>query len=155
MRIVIRVFLGLTATAVVVIAATVAIPAFSSPRDPRGLGQEWLAWSPGERSAYIYGYLDGYLRGTSDTCNETNQLFEVDTPHRLDDLPSVRCFARLESYSKDIGTYATVLTDFSIKHREYQGVPVVYLLSFLTDKEHKNADQLYRLAITGKLRTHF
>ena len=61
----------------------------------------------------------------------------------------------MDLYSKDADVYAIVLTDFYTKHPEYQNVPYSYLLSFLSDRQFKTADELYQMALKGQLRTHF
>ncbi len=135
--------------------AAIKFSTSSVPRAQSGTGREWLAWTPAERSAFMNGYLTGYLRGTSKACNATDYLFEVDKPHSTADRPSERCHGRVESYSKDLDAYTTVLTDFYKKHPQYENVPSAYLLSFLTDNQFKSADELYEMAQKGELRTNF
>lgn len=120
-----------------------------------GAGQEWLSWSPTERSAFMNGFVTGYLRGTSAACNAADELFEANKPHSATDRPSERCRGRVDLYSKDSDAYTTVLTEFYTKHPEYQGIPSAYLLSFLSDSRYKTADQLYQMAIKGEMRTNF
>lgn len=126
-------------------------------------GKEWLAWTPAERNVYIHGFIEGYWRGTDAACMLTDELFEVGKPHRLGQTPSGRCEARIEEYTKiktsdsgpDFSAYTTVITEFYTKHPEYQNIPKVYLLSFLTNRNYKTADQLYEMAVKGEMRTHF
>jgi hypothetical protein len=141
----------------------VSVAAQIGQQEQLGRGGEWLSWSPSARSAYINGFIDGYLRGSHTACDATDKLFEVDKPHRLGDSPSGRCEAKLEVYSKyrykdsepDFSAYTQVITDFYTKHPQYQGIPFFYLLSFLSDNKYKTADQLYEMAEKGEMRTHF
>ncbi len=126
-------------------------------------GKEWLAWTSAERNVYIEGFVEGYWRGTDSACRLADELFEVGKPHRLGQGPRGRCEARLEEYTKikttdsgpDFSAYTTVLTEFYTKHPEYQNIPKVYLLSFLTNRNYKTAGQLSQMAVKGEMRTHF
>jgi hypothetical protein len=126
----------------------------STPKRERG--EEWLSWSPAQRSTYISGYVTGYLMGSHDACGATDQLFEVGKPHRLYEDPSARCQAHLETYSsRDTATYTTVITEFYTKYPQYRDIPYPYLLKFETDNQHKTADELHAMALDGRLRTNF
>ena len=128
-------------------------------------GREWLSWTPSERNRYVYGYLDGYLLARSRACDAADALFEVGMPHRLGDdqqpteIPSGRCLAAVDTYSRyrykdstlDVGIYANPITEFYTKHPEYQGVPFPFLMEFLSDKKCSTADELYQMALSGKL----
>ncbi len=69
----------------------------------------------------------------------------------------------MEEYTKiettdsgpDLSAYTTVLTEFYTKHPAYQNIPTVYILSFLSNRNYKTADQLYQMAVKGEMRTHF
>jgi hypothetical protein len=115
------------------------------------------------------GFIDGYLRGSHQACDATDDLFEVGKWHRLGDdrhpseIPSARCLARLDMYSKyklvesrpDFSAYTDVITEFYTRHPEYQDIPYVYLLEFLSDNKYKTAEQLYQMALKGEIRTSF
>jgi hypothetical protein len=149
--------IGICVALLLLTSAAVAAPA------EIGGGKEWLAWSPAERNVYIRGFIEGYWRGTHSTCELADDLFEVGKPHRLYQGPSGRCEARLDNYTKietpaskpDFTAYTTVMTEFYTKYPEYQNIPQVYLMSFLTDRNYKTADQLYQMAVKGEMRTHF
>lgn len=129
-------------------------------------GGQWLSWSRTERHRFIHRYLDGFLRGRNRACDAADHLFEVGQPHRLgdgqhpNDMPSTRCFAALDDYSRarhtgsdlDFSAYADPITEFYTKHPEYQGVPFPFLMDFLSDKKCNNAEQLYQKALAGELR---
>ncbi len=129
-------------------------------------GGEWLSWSQGERNAYVYGLISGYLKGSLEACNAADALFEVGQGHRLGDeqhpseIPSARCLARRDNYSKckyisstvDCSPYTTVITEFYTKHHEYQGIPFPNLMDSLSDSKHKTTDQLYQMALKGEIR---
>jgi hypothetical protein len=129
-------------------------------------GGEWLSWSPGQRATYVDGFITGYLQGSLSACEAADKLFEVNKPHSLGDehhpseIPSARCLARMEEYSKakytetsglDESVYTDVITEFYTKHPEYQGVPFVNLMKLLSDHNYKTADQLYQMALKGEL----
>jgi hypothetical protein len=129
-------------------------------------GGEWLSWSPRQRATYVDGFITGYLRGSLSACEVADQLFEVGMPHRLGDeqhpseVPSARCLARMEKYSKakyteaseqDFSAYTDVITEFYTKHPEYQGIPFMNLMKWLSDRNYKTADQLYQMAQKGEL----
>lgn len=129
-------------------------------------GGEWLSWSQGERNTYVYGLISGYRRGSLKACNVADDLIEVGQPHRLGDaqhpseMPSARCLARRDNYSKckyinsvvECSAYTTVITEFYTKHPEYQGIPFPFLMDFMSDSNYKIADQLYQMALRGELR---
>ncbi len=141
------------AALVLVVLASAVVSALGARGD--GTGVEWLSWSPSERSAFMNGFVTGYLRGTSKACNAADDLFEVNNPHSVSDRPSEKCHGRVDLYSKDSDAYTTVLTEFYTKHPEYRGIPSAYLLSFLSDSQYRTADQLYQMAVKGEMRTHF
>jgi hypothetical protein len=154
----------------VVAAACAALLMASAPpprRDNPIEGREWLAWSPAEREIYVSGFLEGYWTGSREACELTDHLFEVGKAHRVGENPQGRCSAHLEHYTKleykagdsvskpDFSAYTSVMTDFYSKHPEYRNVPKVYILQLLSDRSYKTADQLYRMALKGEMRTHF
>jgi hypothetical protein len=128
-------------------------------------GGEWQSWTPSERNRYVYGFIDGYLLARMRACNAADDLFEVGQPHRLGDeehpteVPSGRCLASVDTYSRfryinstvDISVYANPITEFYTKHPEYQGIPFPFLMEFLSDKKCSTADELYQMALKGKL----
>lgn len=68
----------------------------------------------------------------------------------------------MEEYSKarytqtsgpDFSAYTKVITEFYTLHPEYKGVPFVDLMKSLGDRNYKTADQLYQMALKGKLRS--
>jgi hypothetical protein len=126
-------------------------------------GKEWLAWTAAERNVYIRGFIEGFWRASHDACRLADDLFEVGKRHRLGQEPSGRCELRLENYSKirildsgpDFSAYTTVITEFYTTHPEYQNIPKAHILSYLTDRKFKTADQLYQMALKGEMPTHF
>jgi len=130
-------------------------------------GGEWISWTAAQRSSYVYGYLNGYMKGTVDACNAADDLFEVGQPHRLGDeqhptdIPSGRCLAHMDrEFSKakfvssglDAGAYTSVITDFYTKNPEFQGIPFDTLLLLLSDKKHKAVEELHDMALKGQIR---
>jgi hypothetical protein len=130
-------------------------------------GPEWLSWSPGQRSTYVYGFISGYQEGTHEACDMAERLFgdlktyHLGDEHHPSDMPSARCLALMEEYSKfkytealglDLSAYTDVITEFYTKHPEYQGIPFGNLLKLLSDRNSKTADQLYQMAVKGELR---
>jgi hypothetical protein len=130
-------------------------------------GGQWLSWSPKERDAYVDGFVSGYLQGSNSACNVADDLFgtgktyTLDDGHRPTDMPSARCLARMEKYSKgtfregqglDLSAYTGVVTDFYTNHPEYRGIPFFNLIKLLSDGNNKTADQIYQMAKRGELR---
>jgi len=113
----------------------------------------------------MYGYLDGYLLARNRACDVADDLFEVGMPHRLGDdqhpteIPSGRCLAVVDTFSRykfkdsslDVDVYVKPITEFYSKHPQYQAVPFPFLMEFLSDKKCSTADQLYQMALAGKL----
>jgi hypothetical protein len=134
--------------------------------EPIERGGEWLSWTAGERSRYVYGFVSGYLQGRIKACNAADDLFEVGQPHRLGDeqhpteIPSGRCLARVEFLSRctftnsspDCSPYTSAITEFYTKHAEYLGIPFPFLIEFLSDGKCATAEQLYQKASKGEIR---
>ena len=126
-------------------------------------GDEWIAWTQGERNAYVIGSIEGYWRASHDACRLADDLFEVGKRHRLGQEPSGRCQNHLENYSKmrminssvDVCAYTSVITEFYGKHPEFRNIPKGYLMSFLTDQKYKTADQLSEMAMRKEIHTQF
>jgi len=136
--------------------------------DYKNPGLQWLSWSSIDRSNFVYGYIEGYGEGMNRACLSANDLFDKDKPRvpGHDDVPSTfpsaRSRASVDQFSSlkvdvskgpDYSPYTDVITAFYTQHPEYRNVPFVYLMQFLTDKEHKSADDLYSMAKSGKLST--
>jgi hypothetical protein len=131
----------------------------------RGRSGEWLSWSPTQRSAYVYGFVDGFLGGFGRACDLADERFEASTPHRLGDkdepgeMPSARCLARRREFSKverteagiDVSAYAGVITEFYGRYESCRDFPFAVLLQSLNN-EHLSADQLYEAAMEGHLK---
>jgi hypothetical protein len=131
----------------------------------RGRGGEWLSWSPTQRSAYMHGFVDGYLGGFGRACDLADERFEASTPHRLGDkdepgeMSSARCLARRGEFSKiqrteagiDVSAYTDVITEFYERHDSCRDVPFAVLVGSLS-REYKDADQLYQAAGSGGLK---
>jgi hypothetical protein len=91
-----RAFIVSEALAVLILIAAGALGA--SPQS--GTGEEWLLWTPEQRSTFIEGYVTGYLRGTRKACEAARDLYVADKSQRPGEDPSGPCLSRLESYSK-------------------------------------------------------
>lgn len=129
----------------------------NQPRRPATLdGKQWLAWQNANREDYVMAYISGYFYGVKDAC------------FVFDDLqPTIRlkhalyCRAKAPRYTykhdnvgnPDLSAYTDVLTKFYTGHPEYQSIPYVRLMPYLTDEQHKTADDLYNMAKAGKFPT--
>jgi hypothetical protein len=128
-------------------------------------GGEWLSWSPGERATYVDGFVTGYLHGSHGACEVAEQLFgepgkmySLGDEHHPSEMPSARCLARMEKYSKakftdsglDPSAYVDVITEFYTKHPEYRAIPFANIMGALSDSRYKTADQLYQMALKGE-----
>jgi hypothetical protein len=130
-------------------------------------GGEWLSWNPGQRATYVDGFITGYLQGSHSACEVAQELFgkpgkmyRLGDEHHPSEMPSARCLARMEEYSKarytessgmDGSAYTDVITEFYTKHPEYYGITFVDLMKSLSDRNYKTADQLYQMALKGDL----
>jgi hypothetical protein len=155
--------------AFLLVLMVIRVPAQVRP-EQRGRGEEWLSWSPAERSAYVVGYIDGDSSGSHGACEVAQDLFGTGKRYRLGDehhpseMPSARCLASVEKYSRytykeglaiDLTAYTTVITEFYTKHPEYRGIPYQYLMRSLSDSKYKTAEELYQMALRGNLDTKF
>jgi hypothetical protein len=123
-------------------------------------GDEWLTWTPAERSRYVYGYLDGYGGGFAEACEaaDDNDLFkEHVSPYPGDEdvvnIPLVHCRSHRKNFSKEkltenftleIGSYPEILTQFYEEHPNCRSVPYVLLMGLLSDGQATTADELYK-----------
>jgi len=128
-------------------------------------GDEWMSWNTTERNRYVLGYLDGYLTARHTACVAADTLFEVGQPHRMGDeqhpteFPSGRCLASVDEYSRfkfvnsaiDLSVYVNPISEFYAKHSEYRDIPIPFLMDFLSDKKCSTEDELFRMALKGKL----
>jgi hypothetical protein len=135
------------------------------PENQMERGGQWLSWTVAERSRFVHGYIDGYLGARHQACGVADELFEVNQPHQLgssehpSNMPSARCLAAVDQYSRfkyvgtklDVSAYEKAITEFYTKHPEYLGVPFPFLMEFLGDKKCSTAQELYEKAVAGKL----
>jgi len=133
--------------------------------EPLERGDEWISWSKTERNRYIFGYLDGYMSARHTACLAADTLFEVGQPHRMGDgqhpteYPSGRCLASVDEYSRfkfvglaiDLSGYVNPITEFYTKLPEYKGIFVPSVMEFISDKKCSTADELFQMALQGKL----
>ena len=139
---------------------------FVCAAEPVGRGEEWRSWSSEQRTAYVYGFIDGHLEATSSFCLIADELFEGGEPHTLgdgshpSDMPSARCLARRGEFSNmkfdkggqlDVSAYTDVITAFYEKHTDCRDYPFGFLLEALGLK-YATADQLYEMALKGLLK---
>jgi hypothetical protein len=77
-------------------------------------------------------------------------------------LPSGVCQKGAAHYSRfklisagdpDVSAYTDTLARFYTEHAEYQGIPYEYLMQYLTDDQKKTADDLFKMATAGEMRT--
>lgn len=143
----------------------------SSPKlleSPRYNGVQWLGWSEDKRDLFVFAFIDGYKQGVSEACRAGDKLFDfkngVVPAHGKDEIPFPSGVCRLNTgdYSgckvgapegHSCGAYTDIITAFYTKHPEYRSIPFEYLMQYLTDKEHKSADDLYSMAEAGMMRT--
>jgi len=136
----------------------------------RHKGQEWLVWSRSERVHFIAAYIDGYEEGVHNACAAADGLLDLKASRSYDHakdeivLPSGVCWKGVAHYSRfkpnssgdpDVSAYTGVITRFYTDHAEYQDIPFEYLMQYLTDEQHKTADELGNMARAGEIRTHW
>lgn len=133
------------------------IPVENQPKRPVALdGKQWLAWQSSNREDFVSAYISGYSKGVNDACFVFDDL-EPTTSLRH----AVHCRAKAPRYSfksdsvgnRDLSKYTNVLTKFYTEHPEYQSIPYLQLTDYLTDDQHKTADDLFNMAKAGKIRT--
>jgi hypothetical protein len=116
-------------------------------------GKQWLARQNSNREDYVMAFISGYSYGVEDACFVFDDLEPtVSLKH------AVHCRAKAPrySYKQDkignpaLSAYTDVLTKFYTEHSEYQSIPYVRLMPYLTDERHKTADDLYNMAKAGK-----
>ena len=121
-------------------------------------GVEWLSLPPTERSRYVYGYIDGYTKGSFDSCKAADDLFAAKLPNQPGDensidVPLSRCIGRRRMYSKvhldedaavSVSPYPEILTELYEKHPDTRSAPYSLLMELLSDGQATNADELYR-----------
>jgi hypothetical protein len=145
-------------------------PSYGSSVASQYSGVQWIAWDDARRDAFVLAYTDGYITGTHDACLPTDQSLDLKKgfilEHGKDEivLPSGVCRANAGNYSgckenasegQVCSAYTQVITAFYVKHAEYRNIPFEYLMRYLTDKEHKSADELYSMAKSGAMKTEW
>ena len=125
----------------------------NQPKHARPLdGKQWLAWQNSDREDFVVAYLSGHFFGVKEACDVHDDLAPTDELKH-----AVYCRAKAPRYSyksdsngnPDLSKYTNVLTTFYTDHPEYQIVPCSRLMEFLTDDQHKTADDLYKMAKAG------
>jgi len=118
-------------------------------------GKQWLAWQISNREEFVSAYVGGYSVGAPDACNVFDDLEPTISLRH-----AVHCEAKAPRYSfksdgagyPDLSKYTNVLTKFYTEHPEYQSISYFQLMPYLTDQEHKTADDLYKMARSGQIR---
>jgi hypothetical protein len=131
-------------------------------------GEKWLTWSGNQRDVFMAAYIDGYRAGINNACLATDQSLELKVAAASKigagniNLPSSVCRAGADSFSLCMadahddnlcGAYTQVITDFYTRHPEYRVIPVEYLMQFLVDRQQKDDSELYKMALSGSIRT--
>lgn len=120
-----------------------------------GTGEEWLSWTPEQRSVYVDAYLTGYTSGKTDACIAAAELFEVHKRVTPEDTLDRRCFRHSKTYSRSRDDYASLLTEFYARCPERKNIPYAYLMIQLTDDRYKTAEVLCHAAEKGEIRANF
>jgi hypothetical protein len=143
---------------------------FSNDTDHSYPGAQWLSWGADVRSEIVFGYIQGHGDGMYQACTAVGKLGDDDERFyilngiRREKISYERCHAGVSEYSNfkedagaepDFHTYANTITEFYSRHAEYRNIPFFYLMQFLTDKEHKTAEELYSMARAGEMRTRW
>jgi hypothetical protein len=133
---------------------------------PANPGAQWLSWTATEKNAYVGGFIDGYLSGTTEICQAAGQFLKggnirssgdrAETPSSA----SAACFATGGNYSKqysgkagvDFSVYANIITEFYTKHPDYRAVSFRKLILSLRDGVCNSEGQLYQKALRGDVR---
>jgi hypothetical protein len=125
-----------------------------------------MAWSDSQRDSFVVAYIDGLREGIGEACSFADVAPDVQKgPASGQGHEGVaECRANTTKYSRCnegasewpiCSAYTQVITAFYKKHPEYQNIPFEYLMQYLTDKEHRSADDLYSMARFGEMRTHW
>jgi hypothetical protein len=133
-------------------------------------GAQWMGWDDLRRDAFVVSYVDGYKSGTADACRGIDQSLDLKAgkipEHGKDEIVTASgvCRVNATDYShctpgapegEVCGYYTRTITQFYSKHPEYQNIPYEYLMTYMTDKENKTADQLYAKAKYGEIRNNW
>jgi hypothetical protein len=129
-------------------------------------GAQWLSWTASDKNAYVHGFIDGYLNGTTEICKVADDFSKGGNTTSSADLPqtnlsaSAACYARRGDFSRqysgpagvDFSLYGNIITEFYTKHPQYRAISFPKLMLSLRDGASNSADQLYRKALQGDLR---
>jgi len=146
-----------------VIALSYLNPAAQVQADP---GAQWLSWTASEKNAYVGGFIDGYLTGTTEICKAADHFLKAGDmssrgePPDTNSSASAACFASGGDYSKqysgkagvDFSVYVNILTEFYTQHPDYRSVSFRKLMLSLRDGACNSEGQLYQEALRGDLR---
>jgi hypothetical protein len=118
---------------------------------------EWNSFSLQERMVYAQGYVEGYSLGSNAVCENADQLFTTTGPTFLKDgtlnHPVTTCKAALDRFTRagrqnkvlaKFSVYSDVITEFYRKYPKYDHVHFSFLLTLLSDKNLKTADELFQ-----------
>lgn len=136
-----------------VIALSYLKPAAQLPANPGG---QWRSWTASEKNGYVGGFIDGYLTGTTETCQATGHFLKGGNICSSDDRwetplsASAACFASGGNYCKqysgkagvEFSVYANIITEFYTKHPDYRAVSFRKLMLSLRDGACNSEGQL-------------
>ena len=128
-------------------------------------GGQWLSWTASEKNAYVGGFIDGYLTGTTEICQAAGHFLKGENICSSDDRwetpssASAACFASGGDYSKqysgkagvDFSVYANIITEFYTQHPDYRVVSFRKLMLSLRDGGCNSEGQLHQKALQGDL----
>jgi hypothetical protein len=131
------------------------------PANPGG-----LSWTASEKHAYVGGFIDGCLSGTTAICQAAGHFLKggnIRSSGARPETPSsasAACFASGGDYCKqysgkagvDFSVYANIITEFYTKHPDYRAVSFRKLILSLRDGACNSEGQLYQKAVRGDLR---
>jgi hypothetical protein len=125
--------------------------------DNFGDAGEWNSFSLRERMVYAQGYVEGYSLGSDAVCENADQLFTTTGPTFLKDgtlnHPVIICKAALDHFTRagrqdkvlaKFSVYSDVITEFYRKYPKYDQLHFSFLLTLLSDKNLKTADELFQ-----------
>jgi hypothetical protein len=91
------------------------------PSQGQQAGEQWLSRTQQARTDFVDAYLAGYLGGKSDACTAAAEILDGGKPvSDLREDVSQRCFQQAKSYSREVGDYVSVLTEFYTKYPQFR-----------------------------------
>ena len=107
-------------------------------------GDIWLQWDRSHRLGFVEGYLRGNHDGHEKGCLSAQEVKSETSKTETSLLGMTQCLKTEKSFSGPVDIYANKITEFYQQFPSDREIPMIYVLTFLSDEDKKDFKQIHQ-----------